>query len=89
MEAVMDTPSELMIFNDTKDARKFFYFYENAVTKSLPHKEKAENCGLSCRNGIWLLLRPFHHDNGPTYEAKDYDKVKEVILDKFLLQSTE
>ena len=39
----MDTTSELMIFNGNADARKFFYLYENVVTKGLPGKEKAEN----------------------------------------------
>ena len=38
----MDTPSELMIFNGNEDARKFFYLYENVVTKTLPDKEEAE-----------------------------------------------
>lgn len=32
-EAFMDTPSELMIFNN-EDARKSFYFYKNVVLKA-------------------------------------------------------
>ena len=39
----MNTPSELITFKGTEDDCKFFYLYENVVTKSLPDIEKAEN----------------------------------------------
>ena len=42
MGAVVDTPSELMIFNGNEYARKFYYLHENVVTKGLPDKEKAD-----------------------------------------------
>ena len=40
--AVIDTPSELMIFSCNEDASKFFDLNENIVTKGLLNKEKAE-----------------------------------------------
>ena len=37
----MDINSEFMIFNRNEGARKFFYLYENVVTKGPPDKQKA------------------------------------------------
>ncbi len=40
--AVMNTPSELTIFKNDENAYKFFYLFENVVTKNLPDSERAE-----------------------------------------------
>ncbi len=40
--ATMNTTSELTTFKVSEDARKFFYLYENVMTKSLPDRERAE-----------------------------------------------
>lgn len=39
---VKETPYERMVFKGSEDARKFFYLYEKAVTKSLPDRTKAK-----------------------------------------------
>ncbi len=38
----MNTPSELIAFKSTEDARKFFYLCENVMAKDLSEGEKAE-----------------------------------------------
>ena len=40
--AVMNTPSELTTFKNDEEAYKFFYLFENVLTKNLPDSERAE-----------------------------------------------
>ncbi len=39
---VMNNPRELNRFEGSEDARKFFYLYENVVSKSLPDSKRAK-----------------------------------------------
>ena len=75
--AVMDAPSELTIFCGNEDARKFFYLYENMVTKGLPDKETAEKIvAYLAGTAFGFYFDRFTMDNVPTDEAKDYKKLK-------------
>ena len=86
----MDIPSELMIFNGSEDARKFFYLYENVVTKGLPDKEKAEKIvAYLAGTAFDSYFYRFAMESGPINEAKDYGKVKGIILEKFSVRKTE
>ncbi len=38
----MNSHGELTTFRGSKDPRKFFYLYDNVVTKSLPDSKRAE-----------------------------------------------
>ncbi len=66
----MNTPSELTTFKGSKDARKFFYLYENVVTKSLPDSERAEKI-VACLSDVAFdfYFDRFTIDNDPTEEA--------------------
>ena len=87
---VMDTPSELKIFNGNEDARKFLCLYDNVVTKGLPAKEKAEKTvAYLAGTAFDFYFDCFTMDNGPMDEAKDYGKVKKVMLEKFSVRKTE
>ena len=88
--AVMNNISALITFKGTEDARKFFYLYENVVKKSLPDIEKAEKivAYLTGAAGNFCFDR-FTLDNGPIDEAKDYEVVKKVMLEKFSIQKAE
>ena len=86
----MDTPSELMIFKGNEDARKFSYLYENVVTKGRTDKEKAEKIvAYLAGTAFDFYFDRFTMDNGWTDEAKDYGKVKGVMLENFSVRKTE
>ena len=88
--SVMNTLSELTAFKGSKDARKFFYLYENDVTKSLPDSERAEKIVAYLSDAAFdFYFDRFTLDNAPTEDAKDYGLVKKVMLEKFLTQKTE
>ncbi len=80
----MNTTSELIAFKGIEDAPKFFYFYENVVTKSLPDTEKAEKIVAYLTGAAFeFYFDRFTLDNAPTEEAEDYEVVKKVMLEKF------
>ncbi len=80
----MNTPSELTTFKGSEDARKFFYLYENVVTKSLPDSERAEKIvAYQSYVAFDFYFDRFTLDNAPTEEAKGYCLVKKVMLEKF------
>ena len=86
----MHTPSELTTFKGDEVARKFFYFYENVVTNSLPDSERAEKI-VAClsRAAFDFYFDLFILDNAPTEEAKEHGLVKKAMLEKFSTQKTE
>ena len=80
----MNTSSELTTFKGSEDARKFFYLYENVVTKSLPDSERAEKIvAYQSYVAFDFYFDRFTLDNAPTEEAKGYCLVKKVMLEKF------
>ena len=80
----MNTPSELITFKGTRDARKFFYLYEKVVMKSLPERERAELIVAYLSGAAFdFYFDRFTIDNAPTEEAKDYVIVKKLIIEKF------
>ncbi len=80
----MNTPSELIAFKGTRDARKFFYLYEKVVMKSLPESERADQIVAYLSGAAFdFYLDRFTIDNAPTEEAKDYVIVKKVMIEKF------
>ena len=86
----MNTPSELTTFNGNEDARKFFYLYENVVTKGLPDSERAEKIVAYLSEAAFdFYFDCFTLDNAPTEEAKDYGLVKKLMIEKFSTQKTE
>ncbi len=86
----MNTPSELTTFKGVDDAHKFFYLFENVVTKSIAENETAEKIVaylIGVAFGFYsdrLTL-----DNAPTEEATGCDLIKKVMLEKFSTQKTE
>ena len=86
----MDTPSEFIIFNGNEDACKFFYLYENLVTKGLPNEGKAEKIvAYLAGTAFYFDFDRFTMDKSPTYEAKDYGRVKGVMLEKPSVRNTQ
>ena len=86
----MNIPSELITFEGTEDARKFFYLSENVVKKSLPDIEKAEKIVAYLTGAAFdIYFYRFTSDNAPTEEANDYEVVKKVILEKISIQKTD
>ncbi len=86
----MNTPSELITLKGTEEARKFFYLYENVVTKSLPDIEKAEKIVAYLTGAAFdFYFDRFTLDIAPTEEGKDYEVVKKVMLEKLSIQKTE
>ncbi len=72
----MSTPSKLTRLKGYEDARKFFYLYENVVTKSLPDSERAEkSVAYLSRAAFDFYIGRFTLDNAPTEESKDYGVV--------------
>ncbi len=72
----MSTPSKLTTFKGYGDACKFFYLYENVVTKSLPDSETAEkNVAYLSGAAFDFYIDRFTLDNAPTEEAKEYGVV--------------
>ncbi len=66
----MNTLSELITFKGTEDASKFFYLYENVVTKSLPDIEKAEKIVAYLTGAAFdFYFDRLTLDNAPTEEA--------------------
>ena len=60
------------------------------VIEGLPDKEKAEKIVVYLAGTAFdFYLDRFTMDNGPTDEAKDYGKVKGVMLEKFSVRKTE
>ena len=58
--------------NDSEDARKFFYLYENVVTKILPDSERAEKIVAQQSDAAFdFYFDRITLDNTPTEEAKD------------------
>ncbi len=86
----MEIPSELMVFKGEEDARKFFYLYENVVTKGLMDNAKAGKI-VDCqsREAFDFYFERFKWDNGPTTEAKNYHVVKDVMLKKVSTQKSD
>ncbi len=86
----MNTPSELITFKGTGDAGKFFYLYENVVTKGLPESQRSEQI-VAYLSGIAFdfYFDRFTSDNAPTEEAKYYGIVEKVTLEKFSTQKIE
>ncbi len=69
--AVINTTSALFSFKGTRDARKFFYLYENVVTKSLTGIEKAEKIvAYPTRADFGFYFHRFTLDKAPIEEAK-------------------
>ena len=86
----MNTLSDLSTIKGSEDARKFFFLYENVVTKGLPDSERAEKIVAYLGYAAFdFNFDCFTLDNAPTEEAKDYGLVKEVMLEKFSNQETE
>ncbi len=78
------------MFKSTEDARKFFYLYENLVTKNLPVEEKAEKIMVYGTGAAFdFYFSRFTLKNAFTEEAKDYEVVANVMLEKFLTQKIE
>ena len=68
----MNTPIELNTFESSKDARKFFYLYENVVNKSLPDRKRAEKIVVYLSDAVFdFYFDRFTLENAPTKEAKD------------------
>ncbi len=68
----MNTPSEMITFKGSEDARKFFYFYENVVTKCLPDSERAEKIAAYLSEAAFdFYFDRFTLDNAPNEETKD------------------
>ncbi len=88
--ALMNNPSELTTFRGSEDARKFFYLYENDLTKSFQDSERAENIVAYLSDAAFdLYFDCFTPVKAPTEEDKDYGPVKKVMLEKFSAQKTE
>ena len=86
----MNTSSELTSFKGSEDARKFFYLYENVVTKTLPDSERAEKIAAYLSEAaLYFYFYRLALDKAPTEEAKDYSLVKKVMLEKFSTQKTQ
>ncbi len=86
----MNTPSELITFRGTEDARKFFYLCENVVTKSLLDIEKAGKIVAYLTGAAFdFYFDRFTLDNAQTEEGKDYEIVKKVMLEKFSIENTD
>ncbi len=88
--ATMNTTDELTTFMGNEDARKFFYLYENVVTKNMQDSERAEKIVAYLGDAAFdIYFDRFKPDNNPTEEAKGYGLVKKVMLEKFSTQNTE
>ncbi len=86
----MNTSSDLITFKGTEDARKFFYLYENVLTKGHPESERTEQIVLYISGtSFYFYFDGFTIDNAPTQEAKDYGIVEKVMLEKFSTKKTE
>ena len=86
----METPSEFSVFKAEDDARKFFYLYENVVTKGLPDNVRAEKIiAYLSGDAFDFYFERFMMNNGPTPEAKNNGIVEEVMLQKFSTQKSE
>ncbi len=89
-ESVINTPSKLTTFKGSEDAQKFFYLYENVVTKSLPDSERAEKIVAYLHDESFdFYFDRFPLDNAPTEGTKDYVLVKKVMLDILSTQQTD
>ncbi len=88
--ATMGISSELTTFKGNEDAQKFFYLYENVVTKNMPDSERAEKIVAYLSDAVFdFFFDRFTLDNFPTEEAKDYGLVKKEMQEKFSTQKTE
>ncbi len=86
----MNTSNELTTLKGSEGAQNFFYLYENVVTKSLPDSERTEKIVAYLSDAAFdFYLDRFTLDNALTEEAKDYDLVKKVVLEKFSTQKTD
>ena len=63
---VINTPSELTIFKGGEDARKFFYLFDNILTKSLPDRERVEKIVTYLSDTAFgFYFDRFNLDNSP------------------------
>ncbi len=86
----MNTINELTTFKGSQDAQKFFYVYENVVTKSLLDSKRAKKVMAYLSDAVFeFYFDGFTLDNAPTEEAEDYVLVKKVMLENFSTQKTE
>jgi len=86
----METPSATRVFKGLGDARKFFYVFENVITKEQTEIERADKiCEYPSGDAFDFYFERFTMDNKPTQDATVYSTVKEVMLDKFSTKKTE
>lgn len=85
----MGTLSQLMVFKVGEDARKFFYPYENVVTKGLTEEDQTEIIVVYLDGEAFdFYFERFTMYNWPTPEAKNYQVAKDVMLKKFSSQKS-
>ena len=87
----MASPSKLNYhLNGQESANKFFYEYENVVMKNKTEEAKADSSVASLDGATFeYYFDNFKEDYAPNEDARSFQKVKEVLLEKFSTKKTE
>ena len=80
----MTPASELTQFDGKEDARKLFFLLENVILKEESDSDKAFKLVMYLTGAVFdLYFDTFTFERRPTNEAKDYEKLKEAMIDQF------
>ena len=80
----MTSPSEISQFNESGDARKFFFLFENILLKEESNAERVVKLVMILtRSAFDFYFKYFTFDNRPTENAEKYTQVKEAIISQF------